>query len=252
MIARKIIFLDSAGASTKSLATGTARFDYQSPIESFGGSVKIALASFSYTNFFINVEAPNNVIYYSDDPALPQKYTITIPTGSYGVSDLNDFVVSTVLQQTGLSVFSLQPNFSTGKIAVVFANVINWYVNFEANRPPILGANAQHVPVTDANVAFYTEELPNQASFNNITQLKVSTDLAQDSIDNSALSSSIIHISTPSVGVGSIQLDEPQHLLTIESSKLTQKVSNITIRILDQLDRPVTLSEDFRVSLIVI
>lgn len=252
MIARKVIFLDSAQATTKSLTTGTATFEYPQPIEPFPGSVKIALTSFRYTNFFQNIIAPANVIYYSDDPLLPQKYTITIPTGSWGLSDLNDFCTQTQLAQVGATIWTLQPNYSTGTVRVVFGTAVGWFVNFAANRPPILGFGAQHVPVTDSNTAYYAEEAPNPASFNTVTQVKVTTDLTTDSIDNSNLSSNVIFTSVPTASIGSVQKDEPVHLLTLESHKLTQKVSSITVAIKDQNDAAINLSEDFSVSLIVI
>lgn len=252
MIARKILFLDSSKATNVDLTAGYARFEYPQPIEASIGPVKLALSTFSYTNFFVNVEAPNNVIYLSDDVAAPLKYTITIPTGSYGLTDINDYVQGAQLSQTGVAVFSLQPNYSTGHVSVVFGNVTGWYVNFTANAPPVLGFGVQHVPATNSNTAYYTEEAASGATFNNITAVKVSTDLSQSSIDNSSLSSSIIHVSTPSVSIGSVQVDQPLHLLTIDSIKLTTTISNITIQILDQLNRPLKLSEHFTLVLMVI
>jgi hypothetical protein len=254
MIARKVIFLDSAQATTKDLSIGRASFEYPQPVEAFPGSVKIALTSFRYTNFFINISAPNNVIYYSDDALTPQKYTITIPGGSYGWSDLNDFIQQQQMAQAGVAavIWTIQPNYSTGKISVVFGNVVGWFVNFEATSPSILGFGVQHVPVTDANTAYYSEAAPNAASFNSVDQVKVSTDLSTDSIDNSALSSNIIYTSTPVVSIGSVQKDEPQHLLTLESYKLTQKCSSIMVQILDQNNIPINLSEDFSLSIIVL
>lgn len=254
MIARKVIFLDSSQATTKNLNQGLAVFEYPQPIEPFGQSVKVALVNFSYTNFFLNIEPPNNVIYYSDDALLPQKYTITIPTGSWSLSDLNDYIISTQLAEVVVAqqIFSLTPNYSTGKVSITFGNVTGWFVNFTATAPPILGFGVQHVPVTDSNTAYYTEEAPNTASFNTITQVKVATDLVQDSIDNSALSSNILHISTPTVGPGSVQKDEPTTILTIESHKLTTKVSSITLQCIDQLNRPIVMAEDFSVCLIVL
>jgi hypothetical protein len=254
MLARKIIFLDSSQASTKDLATGYARFDYVQPIEPFPGGVKIAVVSFSYTNFFINISAPNNVIYYSNDALDPTKYAITIPTGSYGLTDLNDYCSAAQLAQVGVAqvIFTLEPNFSTGKVNVVFGNVAAWYVNFTANSPSILGFGVQHVPVTDSNTPFYLEESPNAASFNSVTQVKVTSDLATDSIDNSNLSSNVIHISTPNVGIGSVQVDQPNNLITIESSKLTTKVSSITVQLVDQNNQPVAMAEDYSIVLMLV
>lgn len=252
MIARKIIYLDSTNATTVDLATGSAKWEYPQPIEPFGQSVKIAVHSFSYTNFFINVTAPDNVIYYSDDPAVPQKYTITIPNGSYGLSDLNDYITQTILAQTGLSIWSLSPNFSTGVVSVVFANIVGWYVNFTANAPPIIGFGVQHVPDTNNNTAFYSEAAPAQASFNNITQIKITSNIAQDSIDNSNLSSNTIHVSTPSAAVGSVQNDAPHVPLTIDSMLLTTKCSAIEVKLVDQLNRAVVLSEHFQLTILVL
>lgn len=255
MISRKTLFFSSAQATSKNLALGTASFQFAQPIEPFLPSCKIALTSFSYTNFFINITAPNNIIHYSDNPVLPLKYAITIPAGSWGLTDLNDFLVSTQLAQVGNTIFQLEANYSTGKCSITFGNVIAWFVNLTVNAPPILGWGgvAIHIPVTDSNTAYYSQAAPNQAAFNTISQLKVTTNMAQDSIDNSALSSNVIHVSTPITSIGSVQTDNPTNLLTIESIRLgTGKVSEITFNIIDQNNAAVNLSEDFTITLIVV
>lgn len=254
MIARKVLFFDSSQSTTKDLATGYASFQYSQPIEPFLPECKLALINFSYTNFFINISPPNNVIYFSDDILNATKYTITIPQGSWGLADLNDYVVSQQLIITGNTIFQLSANYSTGKVVVEFSGTLTgWFVNFTATAPSILGFGVQWVPVGGSSTAFYTESAPNQASFNSVTQIKVTTNMIQDSIDNSALSSNVLHISTPIVGVGSVQTDAPSIPLTIESTRLgTGKVSEITFQILDQNNNPVTLSEDFSLTAIII
>jgi hypothetical protein len=254
MQARKVLYFNSAQATSKTLASGIARFQYSQPIEPFLPSCKVALTQFNYTNFFINISAPNNVINYSDNAVLPQKYTITIPNGSWGLSDLNDYCASQQMSQVGVLVFALEANYSVGKVAITFQNVTGWFVNLVATSPSILGFTLpQHVPVTDNNAAYYSQLGNNAASFNTITQVKVLSNLVQDGIDNSALSSNVLHISTPTVGIGSVQADQPTNLLTLESTILgTGKVSEINFQIVDQNNSPINLSEDFGITLIVV
>ena len=252
MIARKIIYLDSTNASIVDLSQGYAKFQFPQPLESFGSSCKICVHSFSYTNFFQNVSAPNNEIFYSDDPLQPTKYSVVIPPGSYGITDFADFVSQSVLSTTGLQIFRIEPNYSTGKLSIVFNMITGWFVNMTATRPPILGFGIQHIPASDSNPAFYAESAPDQASFNSITQIKIKSNLSQDSIDNSNLSSNVIFVSTPKVQPGSVQNDTPYNMLTVESALLTSKCSSIDVYIVDQMDRPVLMSEHFQITLLVL
>ena len=255
----KVLFLDTAQATDKVLASGYAHFILQEP---FGGILgcQIACSQFSFTNWFINISAAlgNNKLYYSNDILLPMKFTITIPDGSYSFNDLNAFIKAELISQNnggtpGLPIFSLVANYATNKVGIQFsATDINWYVHFDADSPFVLMGFTvlQDIPVTLANTAYYLEMGPNIAQFNNITNIKVVTNLSNDSISNTN-QSAVILTCTPTVSVGSTQQFEVQNLLWLRSTPLEDKVTEIKINILDQLDRPVNLSEDVTMTLIV-
>ncbi len=245
---QKVIFLSSAQASIKDLTSGTATFLLRNPIQ-FSRS-QIGLNEFSFTNWFINISAAigNNHLYYSDDPANETKYDITIPDGSYSLSALNDYVVAEQASVVGNVIFNIVPNYSTNKAGIQFGNVAGWYVHFGATSPyTLLGfANGQEVPVGKANTNYYIEYGGSTAAFNNITLLKVWCNLTTDSISNTD-QSSVIYQTSPTVDVGSTQSSTPHNMLWMDMP--IQNISQITVRILDQSDTPVNMSEDFSITL---
>ena len=250
----KTIFLDSSQATVFDLSRGYARFILAEP---FGGipEAQIAASQFSFTNFFINVSATigNNKIYYSDDALDETKYTITIPDGSYSVSDLNNYISNYLkANHAGVALFSLVPNYPTNKIGIQFANVVGWYVHFGADSPfTLLGfANGQEVPVGKSNTAYYIEFGANTAQFNNVINVKVATNLTNDSISNTN-QSSIILSTVPVVDVGSTQTTQIYTLLWMESTPLRDKITNIELQVLDQNDTPLLLSEHFTLTLLI-
>lgn len=250
MLKQKVIFLSSAKASIKDLTKGEATFLQRNPIQF--DNAQLGLTEFDFTNFFINVSAAlgNNKVYYSDDGADATKYTITVPDGSYSLSALNDYVGAQQAATVGNVIFSFIPNYSTNKAGIQFGNVVNWYVHFGADSPyTLLGfSNGQNVPVGKANTAYYVEYGGAVAAFNNITSLKVWCNLTTDSISNTE-SSSVIYQTIPTVDVGSTQASTPQKPLFCDMA--VQNISQITVRILDQNDNPVNMSEDFSITLVV-
>ena len=250
----KTIFLDSAAATVKDLSRGYARFILSEPFGSFTNP-QIAAQQFSFTNFFINVSATlgNNKIYYSDDALDVTKYTITVPDGSYSINDLNSYVSSYLkANHAGVALFTLAPNYPTNKIGIQFGNVVGWFVHFSADSPfTLLGfANGQDVPATQANTAYYIEFGGASAQFNNIQNIKVTTNLTSDSISNTN-QSNVILTTVPVVEVGSTQTTQVYTLLWLESTPLRDKITNIEVQIIDQHDQPLNLSEDYTLTLLI-
>lgn len=240
----KTIFLSSAQASIKDLAHGRATWQFRNPLQF--SDAELGLFEFSFTNFFINISAAlgNNHLFYSDDIANEHKYDITIPDGSYSVSALNDFLVAEQQAALGFQVFALVANFSTSKVGIQFANVVNWYVHFDATSPfTLMGfAAAQNVPVTKACTAYLIEYASATAAFNNITALKIAMDLTTDTVSNGN-GSSVIYQTSPIVEPGSTQSDRPSNVLWCALTVPT--FSQVSVRILDQNDAEVLMNEEF-------
>jgi len=250
----KTVFLDSSQATVSDLTRGYARFILSEP---FGGipEAQIAASQFSFTNFFINISATigNNKIYYSDDALDVTKYTITIPDGSFSINDLNSYVSNYLkANHSGVALFTLIPNYPTNRIGIQFGNVVGWFVHFGADSPfTLLGfANGQDVPVGQANTAYYIEFGGSSAQFNNVTNIKVTTNLTNDSISNTN-QSSVILTTVPVVEVGSTQTTQIYTLLWMESTPLRDKITNIELQVLDQNDKPLLLSEHFTLTILV-
>jgi hypothetical protein len=128
--------------------------------------------------------------------------------------------------------------------------VVNWYVHFGATSPyTLLGfVNGQNVPVGKANTAYYVEYGAATAAFNNITSLKVWCNLTTDSISNTEQSSVIFQCS-PTVEVGSTQSSAPNNIMFCDMP--VQNISQIFVKILNQNDQPIVMTEDFSMSIVV-
>jgi hypothetical protein len=250
---QKVIFLDTAQATTKSLTSGKASWIMRQPVGEMPGA-QVALSQLNFTNFFINISAAigNNHFFYSDDPANETKYDITIPDGSYSLDALESYIHASILATHGFAILSLNPNYSTNKVAITFDNVVGWYVSFKVNSPfTLLGfTNGQFVPAGKSCTAYYTEYGPNNAAFNNIQTIKVATNLTNDSISNTN-QSPILYICQPIVSVGSTQTSEARILMWIPSDAFRSKIYEINVQLMDQNDNPLNMSEEFSLTLMV-
>lgn len=269
----KILFLDSAGSTSKNLANGSASFMLD---ESFGGynRAMIACASFSFTNYFINVSVAlgNNLLYFSDEAANLTKYTITIPSGSYSVADLNTFLIAdqlakiavpivpvapATLPPVGSPFFHIVPLYAQNRLAIQWENTgatspVGWYIHFGAASPFVLMGFALlgNYPATQANTAGEFNTGPNIPVFNNITTVRLATNLTSDSVGNTGQSPVLVQ-TAPTVPVGSAMQYDVNNLMWIKSTQLEDKVSEIRLQLLDQNNTPINLAEDFSCTLIV-
>lgn len=247
------LFFNTSNATSKDLDTGRASFRLQNPLNFPIDAKKhpeISMYQFSFNNFFVNVstELKNNTIYYSDDTGNDEKYSVIIPDGSYDVSSLNNFVEAYQREDTGTLVFSILPHLASNSTYVQFASgITGYYVWFKTNVSPyvLLGWNANdYVPASKSNVADDVEFAPNVSIFNNVTVIKLRTNLCSESVDDDN-KSNVLYKSIPVSAVGSVQRDQPANLLWMNSNALAGNLSNIEFQLQDQNNNNLKMTEDF-------
>lgn len=250
--ANKILILNSANATSSDLTTGRANFILEQTLRFEDKKPKIAVNSFSFTNFFKNVSASigNNVLYYSDDALDGEKYSITIPDGSYTPESLNT-LIGDALTADGYApgLFQILADYSQNKIYYKFSSVLTgWFVHYGLDSPFALlgGTVSQNIPASQANVVNEIEYATNVAAFNNITDVNLTSNLSNNVIYGTN-QSAILYNTSPSVSVGSVQVDRPYNLLWTDSISLQSGISEIKLQIVDQSGTAVELYEDFTV-----
>lgn len=249
-----ILYLNSAGATSKDLTTATANFILDPVINvPSGKSVKVAVQSASFTNFFINIlTGVNDKIYYTNDVGTPDKYSITIPQGSYNVSDLSDAIDLGVVNNGHTSgLLSLVPDFSTNKVLISISTA-GWQIYFKLLTPYVLlGITLnQKIPAAGLTTGAYSELAPNVATFNSITQLYLHTSLTNNSVF-SGKRSDVLAAITPTASIGSVQQYEPFNLVWTPAPELGgSSINSVRMYLTDQSGASVNLSDDFSCTLI--
>jgi len=250
------IFLNSASSTYTDLTTGRANFVMNPPINfPERAKLKVCLHSFSFTNFFVNVSAvkANNLFYYTDNIGIPNKYTITIPDGSYSVSDLSEAINIGVVNNghtDGLIV--LTPDFASNRV-IFTISTIGWQINMLAGTPYVLlgTALAQAIPLALTTIANYSELAPNVAAFNDLLNIYVHTNLSNNSIFGGVQSNIIANI-IPTASIGSVQNSEPTNLLWLSADELAgSSLNNINVYLTNQNNQPISLSDNFSLTLLV-
>jgi hypothetical protein len=243
------IFLSSGNATYKNLATAVASFDVQPPIMlPPNRTVKVCCQSASYTNYFLNVQTGiNDAFYYTDDVLITNKYSVTVPQGSYSVSDLSDAINAGVVNNGHTSgLISLIPDFSSNRVLFSIA-AVGWQINMLAGTPYLLlGATLnQKIPAGGLTTGAYSQLAPNVATFNSITELFLHTSLTNNSVYSGRRSDVVLNI-TPTASIGSIQRVEPYNLIWIPANELSgTSINNIRVYWTDQTGASVQLSDDF-------
>lgn len=249
-----VLILNSAQATSVDLTTGSATFILGESLSFQDSAVRVAVNSFSFTNFFLNISAAlaNNTIYYSDDPLDSTKYSITIPDGSYSITSLNSFISGQLLADAvAPALFEFLPDYSQNKVYVKWGPTLStWFLSMEAGTPyTVLGFDLNDfVPAGKSNTVNEINYAPNAAAFNNVESVNVKTNLANNIILSTGRSN-VLYQTVPTVSPGSIQKDEPNNLLWATSATLSSGISEIKINITDQNDTALPLQENFVVVL---
>ena len=255
-VSNKTLILNSSKATTYNLAIGKATFILADTLRFTDKKPKIAINAFSFTNFFKNISASigNNKFYYSDDDADETKYTITIPDGSYTPEALNTMINDQlVVDGYAPALFSILSDYSQNKIYYKFSAVLTgWFVHYDTDSPFTVlgGTTGQNIPAdtVTGNVANQIEYATNVAAFNNVTDVNVTSNLSNNIIYGTN-QSSILYNTSPSVSVGSVQVDRPYNLMWTDSLALQGGISEIQLQVVNQEGVSVEMYEHFTVTI---
>jgi len=257
MASPTVLFLPSASATAVDLTRGTATYTFNPPMQfPNGAKYRVAMHSFSYTNYFVNVSSTlaNNTFYYTDDVADADKYSVTIPDGSYNVSDLSNSINNGVITNGHADgLITLTPDFATNKV-IVAISVAGWQVYFKVGSPYVLlGATLnQLVPAGGLTTGPYVELLPGIATFNALTSMYVKTSLTSGASSFAGRPSEIVGTIIPTASIGAVQNTEVTNLIWIDANSLPgATLSSITIQIVDQNAASVNLSDPFSLTLLI-
>jgi hypothetical protein len=251
-----VLYLSTAAATSKDLTKGRAEFTFNPPM-SFPANtpIKLAVSGFSYTNYFLNISAAlaNNKFYYTDDLLTPDKYSITIPDGSYNVSDLSAAIDVGVINNGHTSgLITLTPDFASNRVYFTI-NAAGWQIYFKADSPYVLLGTTllQKIPAAALTTGVYSELAPSIATFNSITGIYLKSSLTNLS-NFSGRPSNVIASIVPTAPIGSIQNTQPFFPVWINASTLAgQTISNMYLELVDQADAPLNLSDDYAATIMI-
>lgn len=245
-----LIQLDSANSSIYDSNKASATWILQNPLQ-FPGEPSIGLYKIYYRNYFINISTGVNDQFVIVDSNTATTYTLTIPEGSYKLSDLNAAIVQGQ-QQEGIDVIELIPNYAANKVALEFKDLSGWYVDFVAGTCySLLGWNlADIVPPLPYNLPFDYILAPNDAQFDSVTSVRVRTNLIDSSLVDTN-TAPIIYSSNPGVDNSEYQIESPFNIIFMPSKALQSPQTTISIQLLDQLNQPLNITDNFGVGLIV-
>lgn len=237
------IFIDNVRKNTFSTTLDNPIF-----IQEGARNCYLSLRMASIVNFFYNISATlgNNILYFTDDVGLPQKYTITIPDGAYEVSQLN-LTFKNWLLNNGFSDQDLTLIEDVALQKVIISVASNRGIQIPTGLGQVLGFNNTPIFNSSGSTLFYTAQ--NVAKFNNVISLCVDTSLCSSNLYNGKLTN-LIAVVPINVPVSSIILYDPQTPLKIPADNLiNNSIYNISINILDQNRNPVEIIENYSILL---
>lgn len=214
-------------------------------------TVKVDSATIWYNT--PNIEAGVNDKMFIDDNGTP--YVITIPTGLYGITELNDEIDRQVINLGGTSgLISMVGNNSTQKTVIQF-NVVGTQIDFTQAQTfrEILGFNSRLSPLAPSAVLNETDTGDNIAAFNQVEYYLIHSDVVSNGFTLNNYSSDIIAQVLIDTTPGKQIVYNPQNPDTITTNELIKVPRrNLTFRLTDQLNRAVnTLGELWSVKLII-
>jgi hypothetical protein len=210
-------------------AHGTAVFNDPIKIDpAYDYSLALHSANLWYSYYNISATLANNVFTYNNGVA---DKTITIPSGNYGISDINAFIHSvmkengdyTVVSDADVFDINLIPNYNTLKLQIVITN--GYSINFTGtNFGKLIGFDPQNVTATK-----YGERVADIS--NGIDSLAINCDAIDGSYSN-GVAGQVLYTFVPSTAPGSNISVQPRSLIFCPVYK--NIIRSISITITDQ------------------
>lgn len=201
-------------------------------------------------NFFYNISSSlgNNVMYYTDDVGLPQKYTITFPNGAYDFEDINDYLKQYFISNgKDINTVKFYAQTYTGKVSAALAPSIG--IKIPSGLNSILGYVADSTYFNSSLVTLYYDA-PNTANFNSILSLKLNCDIVKSNFNNGQDSNLLapIGITAP---VGSLIHYGPNMPIKIDADLQGYLIDRITLSLTDQNDQQITISDNWDATIVI-
>ena len=210
----------ASGAYNKSSDGSTFSVQFNPPIEipaNKSVSVQVIDVNIWYNTINISTSLGNNKLYYTDDLASESKYSITIPDGIYGLSELNTAIEQGVVDNTHTSgLISLQGENATQKVLIKIT-ATGWQINLTSSDTfrGLIGFDSQKLPASAlTTLATTTFRADSVANFSDLEHILLHSSLGGSAVLNGNSTSSLAAI-TPNVSVGSLIHTEYRHPLQI-------------------------------------
>ena len=201
---------------------------------------EMALVSLETYNSIPNIDSKNNNFRYSPDNGTTY-YNIDIPTGSYEITDINDYI-QRIMKENGhydsannTYYISIQPNSNTLK-SVLDINNVSYKVDFTTPNSirSVLGFNSQ----------IYSDgynESENIVNILNISSIRVTNDIINSSYVNST-TDNVIYSFFPNVPPGFKIVQEPHNLIYLPVTLNT--ISHMETKLVDQNGQLINLRDE--------
>ena len=249
----------SFGAINKSSLGSTFSVSYPQPITIPPNAKNIQVWCHSlgayYTFPNISISKSNNTIYFTDNTANYEKYSIVIPDGLYSVDLLSD-AISYALNQSGFSpsLISLTGDLATGKVILSY-DTAGYATYFKTGVSPyvLLGFNPdQKVPATGLSTSTSQYTAPNVADFGNLESITLQCSLVNTAYNNGKTSNVLASIPIE-VSAGQNIVYNPSNLIKVDAPNLAGSTISIINFILgDQNGVPLDMAgEDYSLRVVI-
>jgi hypothetical protein len=191
---------------------------------------EMALVNLETYNSFPNIDETNNKFVYSSDNGVTWK-DLDIPTGSYEIDDLNEYIQRILKEEGHGQCIKLRPNNNTLKAVLEIDE--NYKVDFTVPNPisTVLGFQSR----------VYSEgynESEHIVNINSVNSLRVTSDIIGSSYANGT-TENIIYSFFPSVGPGYKIIESPHNLVYLPITLYS--ISSMETKLIDQNGKLINL-----------